>query len=135
LALAHTPEGSGLRNICIVDDDDAVRDSLRALLESHKMSVREFASGKSLLSADDIGEFDCLVLDYQMPGMNGLELIEALRARGIGSAAILISALDVGATDERMRRAGVTAALMKPLTENELIGWIRHAVEPAETEQ
>ena len=77
-----------MRTICIVDDDDAVRDSMRALLESHRMRVRDFNSGSALLSSDALEGIDCFVLDYQMPGMNGLELVEALRRRGVGSAAI-----------------------------------------------
>jgi two-component system response regulator FixJ len=120
-----------LRTICIVDDDDAVRDSLRALLESHRMRVCEFNSGSAVLSSDVLDGIDCFILDYQMPGMNGLELIEALRLRGVGSAAILVSALAVSGAAERMQRAGVIASLMKPVAEGELIGWIRRAVEPA----
>jgi FixJ family two-component response regulator len=120
-----------LRTICIVDDDDAVRDSMRALLESHRMNVCEFNSASAVLSSDALEGIDCFVLDYQMPGMNGLELIEALRRRGVGSAAILVSALAVSGAGERLRRAGVIASLMKPLSEGELIGWIRRAVDPA----
>lgn len=120
-----------MRTICIVDDDDAVRDSMRALLESHRMNVRDFNSASAVLSSDALDGIDCFVLDYQMPGMNGLELIEALRRRGVGSAAIIISALAVSGASERLRRAGVIASLMKPLSEGELIGWIRRAVEPA----
>lgn len=129
------PEGSELRTICIVDDDDAVRDSMRVLLESHRMNVRDFNSGKALLSSDVLDGIDCFVLDYQMPGMNGLELIEALRRRGVGSAAILVSALAVSGAAERLRQAGVIASLMKPVSEGELIDWIRRAVEPAAATQ
>ena len=120
-----------LRTICIVDDDDAVRDSLRALLESHRMNVRAFDSGQALLSADVLDGIDCFVLDYQMPGMNGLELVEALRHRGVISAAIMVSALAVSGASERMRRAGIIASLMKPVSEGELIDWIERALEPA----
>jgi FixJ family two-component response regulator len=125
------PEGLELRTICIVDDDDAVRDSMRVLLESHRMVVRDFNSGPALLSSDVLEGIDCFILDYQMPGMNGLELAEALRRRGVGSAAILVSALGVSGAAERLRRAGVIAALTKPLSEAELIDWIDRAVEPA----
>jgi two-component system response regulator FixJ len=119
-----------LRTICIVDDDDAVRDSLRALLESHLLSVCAYDSGPSLLAADGLDAVDCFVLDYQMPGMNGLELAEALRVRGVASAAILVSALSVSATTERLNRAGVLASLMKPVPEGELMGWIQRAIAP-----
>ena len=124
-------EGSGLHTICIVDDDDAVRDSMRELLESHMMNVRDYDSGNSLLAAGDLDRFDCFVLDFQMPGMNGLELAEALRDKGVGSAKVLVSALRIAASDDRMRRAGIVAALMKPVAENDLIGCIRQAMEPS----
>jgi len=114
--------------IGIVDDDDAVRDSLRVLLESHMLRVHDFNSGKALLDSDDLDGFDCFILDYQMPGMNGIEVVEALRSRGVSGAAIFVSALAVSASAERLRRAGVIAALMKPVTENELMGWIERAV-------
>jgi two-component system response regulator FixJ len=119
-----------LGTICIVDDDEAVRDSLRVLLESHRMDVREFDSGNALLASDDFNSFDCFVLDFQMPGMNGLELAEALRTKGVGAAAILVSALRIAASDDRMRRAGVVASLMKPVAEGDLIGCIQQAMEP-----
>jgi FixJ family two-component response regulator len=95
------------------------------------MNVREFNSASAVLSSDALDGIDCFVLDYQMPGMNGLELIEALRRRGVGSAAILVSALSVSGAGDRLSRAGVIASLMKPLSEGELISWIRRAVEPA----
>jgi FixJ family two-component response regulator len=95
------------------------------------MNVCDFSSGPALLSSGTLDDIDCFVLDYQMPGMNGLELVEALRRRGVGSAAILVSALAVSGAHERLHRAGVIASLMKPLSEGELIGWIRRAVEPA----
>lgn len=125
-----SPEGSELRTICIVDDDDAVRDSMRALLESHRMRVCAFSSANALLSSDALEDIDCFVLDFQMPGMNGLELVEALRHRGVGSAAILVSALAVAGSTERLRRAGVIASLMKPVSEGELIDWIQRALKP-----
>ena len=118
-----------MRMIGIIDDDDAVRDSLRALLESHMLRVQEFSSGQALLNSDDLDGFDCFIVDYQMPGMNGIEVVEALRSRGISGAAIFVSALAVSASAEKLRRAGVIAALMKPVTENELMGWIERAVE------
>lgn len=95
------------------------------------MNVRAFDSGQALLSADVLDGIDCFVLDYQMPGMNGLELVEALRHRGVISAAIMVSALAVSGASERMRRAGIIASLMKPVSEGELIDWIERALEPA----
>ena len=92
------------------------------------LRVLDFSSGKALLDWDDLDGFDCFILDYQMPGMNGIQVVEALRSRGISGAAIFVSALTVSASEERLREAGVIAALMKPVTETELMGWIERAV-------
>jgi two-component system, LuxR family, response regulator FixJ len=115
--------------ICIVDDDDAVRDSLRALLETHRLEVCDFPSADALLANDRLGAFACFVVDFQMPGMNGLELVEALRARGARQRAIVISAAKAAPSEQRARQAGVVAWLVKPVPETELMGWISRAIE------
>ena len=131
--LASPSVGSVLQKICIVDDDEAVRDSLRALLETHLLEVCEFGSADALLAHERIGAFACFIVDFQMRGMNGLELLEALRARGAAQRAIVISAVKAAASDERMDRAGVIAWLVKPVPERELMVWINRAIEPAPT--
>ena len=118
-----------LNPICIVDDDDAVRDSLRALLETHRLEVCDFPSADALLANDKLNAFACFVVDFQMPGMNGLELLEALRARGARQRAIVISAARAAPSEKRAHRAGVVAWLVKPVAETELMGWISRAIE------
>lgn len=95
------------------------------------MKVRDFNSGSALLDSDALERCDCFIVDYQMPGMNGIEVVEALRSRGVEGAAIFVSALAISASEDRLRQAGVIAALMKPVTEAELMGWIERAVEPS----
>jgi len=120
-----------LRTICIVEDDEAVRDSLRALLETHRLEVTDFASPDALLAHGPLSGFDCFVVDFQMPGMNGLELVEALRERGASQCAIVISAVRASASRDRMNRAGVIAWLPKPVPEPDLLDWINRAIECA----
>ena len=120
-----------MHTVCIVDDDDAVRDSLRALLETHRLDVRDFASADALLAQEMFDAFSCFIVDYQMPGMNGLELVEKLRSRGADQRAIVISAMRPAAPDERVRRAGVIAWLAKPVPEPELMVWIDRAIKSA----
>ncbi|HRL23146.1 MAG TPA: response regulator transcription factor, partial [Alcaligenes sp.] len=67
--------------IYVVDDDEAVRDSLRWLLEANGYRVRCFASGEEFLSAYDPAQVAVLIVDVRMPGMSGLELQENLIAR------------------------------------------------------
>src|SRR6476620_10157361 len=89
------PRGAGMteaerRNIAIVDDDLAVRDSLRFLLEVAGHTVETFASAAEFL-ATNFEHLACLILDHHMPAMTGLELTERLRADGIGIPILLIT--------------------------------------------
>jgi FixJ family two-component response regulator len=70
------------RFVVVIDDDDAVRDSVSTLLEAHGFSARCFASGPEFLKSSLKGQTACLLLDYHMPDMTGLELIEELKRRG-----------------------------------------------------
>ena len=77
--------------ILVVDDDEAVRDSLRSLMESEGFEVRAFSNGHDLLNEASLPAIGCLVVDYHMPAMNGLELVSALRGRGVSIPAVLIT--------------------------------------------
>jgi two-component system, LuxR family, response regulator FixJ len=77
--------------IFIVDDDDGVRASLSMLMESEGFAVHAFSNGHDLLKEASLPAIGCLVVDYQMPEMNGLELVNALRGRGVSSPAILFT--------------------------------------------
>lgn len=93
----------------IVDDDDAMRDSLKWLLESRGLKVELYPSGEAFLAVFNSDYCGCLVLDVRMPGMNGLDLYERLRARnstlpvifitGHGDVPMAVSALKKGAAD------------------------------------
>jgi FixJ family two-component response regulator len=110
--------------IDIIDDDDAVRDSTHALLESHGYDVREHPSAEAFLG--HFGEkAACLLVDHHMPGMTGLDLLEHLRAKGDRTPALVMT----GRSDPIMvpRAARVGAKLLeKPLEEDELLRWIEH---------
>lgn len=112
--------------VCILDDDDAVRDSLRVLLESYALDVRDFDSGRALLDSDGLEGVGCFVVDFHMPEMNGMELLEVLRSRGIQAPAVIVSAVAVNA--ESGAKPGPVSVLTKPVPEAELIGWIRQAL-------
>ena len=113
--------------IYLVDDDDAVRDSARALLEVHGLTVRDFPSAAALLEQTRGEGADCLVLDLHMPGLSGLELLELLRKRGILVPAILLTGRFDSALSERMTKAGTLATLQKPVETPVLLEWIGRA--------
>jgi len=77
--------------IVVVDDDEAVRASLINMMESEGFEVCAFSNGRDLLSEASLPEFACLIVDYHMPAMNGLELVSELRGRGVSIPAILIT--------------------------------------------
>jgi len=105
----------------IVDDDEAVRDSLSVMLSLAGVRVATFASCTDLLQALQQDTPDCLVLDVHMPVMNGLELLERLNASGFTMSVILISGNLDATTEAQARRLGVSHLLKKPFTGAALI--------------
>jgi FixJ family two-component response regulator len=111
--------------IAVVDDDPAVLKALSRLLRSHAFRARTYGSGQEFLAALPAGLPDCLIIDLQMPEMNGLELQQHLVSNGIKIPTILISAhADVALRDQ----AGLVASLRKPLQEKALFDAIDKAV-------
>lgn len=117
--------GSKSPRLCIVDHDDANRDSLRVLLESYLYAVADFATPFALLEANDIFTFDCFVIDHDLPGMTGLELLEVLRSRRVPTPAVLTCSDARLVTAERLAKVGSAAVLQKPLQLNLLLDCIK----------
>ena len=111
------------RKVAIVDDDAAVRDSLRFLLETIGHSVETFASGAEFLKADR-ERLACLILDHHMPEMTGLELAERLRAEGAGIPILLVTGSRSPAIVARAAEVGINRVLEKPLIEEDLLDFI-----------
>jgi len=101
--------------IYIVDDDDSVRDSARALLEAYDHVVEDFASARDILASFDKLVDGCLLLDLNMPEMGGIELLELLRSRGDTIPVIVVTAQNDAGVLDRARRSGAYAVLEKPV--------------------
>jgi len=110
--------------VIIVDDDAAVRNSLKFSLEVEGFAVRVYPSAIELLNETEPLRDGCLVVDQNMPGMSGLDLIAQLRARDIAVPAILMTSYPTTAVRERAARARV-AIVEKPFLGNILIECIR----------
>lgn len=113
--------------IAVVDDDAAVRNSLKFSLEVDGFAVLTYGSAAEVLSAGNLNSLQCLVVDQDMPRMTGLELIAALRALGIKVPTLLVSGHVTPAVTRQASIAGVPV-LEKPFLGNRLIDTIRSAV-------
>ncbi len=116
-------------NICVVDDDLDVLSSLRFLLETEGFDVRTFKSGAAMLDSVGSEQFDCFVLDFVMPNMNGIAIANCLRDRKVSAPIILVT----GYPDENIRAkaasAGIDLVLLKPDAEERLASRIRAALQ------
>ena len=112
--------------ICVVDDDDAVRDSIQVMLQACGYSVLAFSSAAEALSEDGLSGADCLLLDLNMPDMDGMSLVEALRSGGVRAPAIILTA-NSERMNARMKNANVIKVLHKPVAEDEILHWIENA--------
>ena len=114
--------------IYVADDDDAVRDSLRLLLEAAGYGVRAFSSGDALLAAHETNQAACLVVDVHMPGAGGLEVQRELAARGAGVPVIVISGSGTADQAARALAAGAADYLDKPIARKALLASISRAL-------
>jgi FixJ family two-component response regulator len=114
--------------IAIVDDEVSMLRALRRLLTSAGFASETYTSAEEFLRSGLQPGVGCLVLDVQMPGMTGLDLLVHLAVSGVTLPVIIITA----STDEQTRlhaeQAGVVAYLCKPFEEDALLEAIRHAL-------
>jgi two-component system response regulator FixJ len=112
--------------ILVIDDDPAVCSSLKFSLELQGFVVRTYLDAYELLNEADLPSESCLLIDYHMPVMNGLELLARLRDRGVSTPAILITSHPNRNLHERVVAAGVPL-IEKPFLRNVLMDHIRDA--------
>ena len=117
--------------VFVVDDEMSVRKSLRRLLTAAGYEVEVFSSAREFLDRGREEEAGCLVLDIQMPDLNGMELQEALAGTDPPIAIVFITGHGDIPTSVRAMKAGATDFLSKPFDAKDLIDAIERALEKA----
>jgi FixJ family two-component response regulator len=115
--------------ISVVDDDESIRRSTGLLIESFGYRAAAFESAEGFLRCGQVRDTSCLVLDVQMPGMNGLQLQSHLAAEGCGIPIIFITAYDDNDSRRQAMHAGAVAFLGKPFSDEQLLQAIRSALQ------
>jgi FixJ family two-component response regulator len=115
--------------VFVVDDQQAVRDSLRWLLESIGIPVRDYPTAEAFLRDYEPAQPGCLILDVRMPGMSGLDLQEELARRGIELPTIVITAHAEVPMAVRAVKAGAVDFIQKPFSHELLLDRVKQALE------
>ena len=114
--------------ISVVDDDPSVRSATIDLLDSVGLTCRAFASAEAYLASGWVERTSCLVLDVSMPGLTGIELQHKLMQSGHSIPVIVISAFPKERMRAKAAALGAICYLLKPYSEEELLGCIRRAL-------
>lgn len=121
--------GTADRTVFVVDDDDAARDSLVMLLKSDGLTSRGFASAHDFLATFDPIARGCIVTDLRMPGMDGIELIRALKGVGCVLPVMVITGhADVSRAVDAMK-AGAVDFIEKPYESELILRVVRQSLE------
>jgi len=116
------------RLVGVVDDDEAVRDSLGFLLETAGLNVVTYSSAAQFLSEASLDDLACLVLDQHMPELTGLQLIARLRGQGVTLPIALITGSPSADLVRLARELGVAGVLEKPLDDAALLAFIEGVI-------
>jgi FixJ family two-component response regulator len=120
-------ERAAHRRVYVVDDDEAVRDSLRVLLESFDFDVCDYNSAQEFLAHRCVDSKACLLLDLHMPVMSGIDLLEHMQAQGSKLPTIVITGRSDSVLKERALRSGALELIDKPVPDEVLLGAIDRA--------
>jgi len=115
--------------VFVVDDDQAMRNSLKWLIESVGMQVETFDSAQAFLDAYYPARGGCLLVDVRMPGMSGLELQAYLTRREIGIPVIIITGHGDVSMAVKSMKVGAVDFIEKPFDDEELLNSIRNALQ------
>ncbi|GAB2178414.1 response regulator transcription factor [Dongia sp. agr-C8] len=124
------PIGAGCttRYVAVVDDDRSVGVALCRLLRAAGIEAKAFVSAASFLDSMQDRLPDCVVLDVQMPGMNGLELQQHLKDTAVGLPVIMVTGRDEASIHAICMAMGASSYLRKPLNDDDLLDAVERAI-------
>jgi len=114
--------------ISVVDDDESIRRTTKLLIESFGYRASVFESAEAFLRSGELHDTSCLIVDVNMPGINGLQLQSQLAAEGCAIPIIFITAYGNEESRRKAMQAGAAAFLDKPFSDEQLLKNIRSAL-------
>lgn len=117
------------RTVAVVEDDLSMRRSLHRLLSAYGFQPVGYSSAEAFLSPETSVDIDCLVLDIELGGMSGIDLMRRLKDGGTNLPVILITALEENSLKTQAERLGCVAYLRKPFDASLLIAAINTALD------
>ena len=114
--------------VAVLDDEPEMRKAFRRLLIGQKYAVEEYACAVDFLLSLESHQPACLLLDLQMPGFNGFNVLEAFQSRHIPVPVVVVTAHDEPGTAEKVAALGACAFLKKPVAKNILLLAIQTAI-------
>ncbi len=115
--------------VFVVDDDEAMRDSIACLLESVNLPCRMFSDASAFLEFCDPHKQGCILLDIRMPGMSGMELLENLKANGVTLPVIIITGHGDVPLAVRALKLGAFDFVQKPFNAHDLLDRVHAALQ------
>jgi FixJ family two-component response regulator len=120
------------RFIAIIDSDRGVRGAIKRLLRAHGFRPQGYASAEAFLARGRTDDPACLVLDVELDGMSGIDLLHRLNADGASLPVVIMTAVDNGIARRNAVAAGCVAYLQKPSSAELLLGAIAKATRPSD---
>lgn len=117
-----------MQRVGIIDDDDRVQFSVQVLLEVSGFEVESFASAEDFLASQDFSRFGCLIVDFRLPGLNGLELLRILKRKQVLTPTVVSSGFITESEEADFIASGAFEVLHKPVEPKQLVSTIKDII-------